>query len=162
MNFSEMLSPLHGCKLAFWLSRSQKLFCYQRKDASLSPPLVSLKWKAATVNNSYEWFLIKSVAKNCGIFKTYWKSLSTSLCCVHSWLKMNFDLDEGDLCICSSLLLLSRFSRVRLCATPQTAAQQASPSLGFSRQEHWSGLPLPSPMHESEKWKWSHSVVSDS
>ena len=35
-------------------------------------------------------------------------------------------------------------------------------SLGFSRQEHWSGLPLPSPMHESEKWKWSCSVMSDS
>ena len=34
--------------------------------------------------------------------------------------------------------------------------------LGFSRQEHWSGLPWPSPMHESEKWKWSHSVVSNS
>ena len=34
------------------------------------------------------------------------------------------------------------------------AAHQAPPSLGFSRQEHWSGLPLPSPMHESEKWKW--------
>ena len=34
------------------------------------------------------------------------------------------------------LLLLSRFSRVRLCATPQTAAHQAPPSLGFSRQEH--------------------------
>ena len=48
-------------------------------------------------------------------------------------------------------LLLSRFSRVRLCATPQTAAHQAPPSLGFSRQEHWSGLPFPSPMHESEK-----------
>ena len=32
----------------------------------------------------------------------------------------------------------------------------------FSRQEHWSGLPFPSPMHESEKWKWSSSVVSDS
>ena len=42
------------------------------------------------------------------------------------------------------------------------AAHQASPSLGFSRQEHWSGLPFPSPMHESEKWKWSRSVVSDS
>ena len=49
------------------------------------------------------------------------------------------------------LLLLSCFSRVRLCATPETAAHQAPPSLGFSRQEHWSGLPLPSPMHESEK-----------
>ena len=48
------------------------------------------------------------------------------------------------------LLLLSRFSRVRLCAIPWTAAHQASPSLGFSRQEHWSGLPFPSPMHESE------------
>ena len=48
------------------------------------------------------------------------------------------------------LLLLSRFSRVRLCATPQTAAHQAPPSLGLSSQEHWSGLPFPSPVHESE------------
>ena len=60
------------------------------------------------------------------------------------------------------LLLLSHFSRVWLCVTPETAAHQAPPSLGFSRQEHWSGLPFPSPMHESEKWKWSHSVVSNS
>ena len=60
------------------------------------------------------------------------------------------------------LLLLSRLSRVWLCATPQTAAHQAPLPLGFSRQEHWSGLPFPSPMHESEKWKWSCSVVSDS
>ena len=51
------------------------------------------------------------------------------------------------------LLLLSRFSHVRHCATPWTAAHQALPSLGFSRQEHWSGLPFPSPMHESEKLK---------
>ena len=49
------------------------------------------------------------------------------------------------------LLLLSRFSRVRLCATPEMAAHQAPTSLGFSKQEHWSGLPFPSPMHESEK-----------
>ena len=59
------------------------------------------------------------------------------------------------------LLLLSRFSRVRLCATPETVAHQAPPSLGFSRQEHRSGSPFPSPMHESGKWKGSHSVVSD-
>ena len=43
------------------------------------------------------------------------------------------------------LLLLSRFSRVQLCATPETTAHQAPPSLGFSRQEHWSELPFPSP-----------------
>ena len=45
---------------------------------------------------------------------------------------------------------------------PMTTALQAPPSLGFSRQEHWSGLPFPYPLHESEKWKWSRSVVSDS
>ena len=42
------------------------------------------------------------------------------------------------------LLLPSCLSRVQLCATPQTAAHQALLSLGFSRQEHWSGLPLTS------------------
>ena len=36
-------------------------------------------------------------------------------------------------------------SRVRLFATPQTVAYQAPPSMGFSRQEYWSGLPFPSP-----------------
>ena len=58
------------------------------------------------------------------------------------------------------LLLLSHFSRIQLCVTPETAAHQAPQSLGFSRQEHWSGLPFPSPMHESEKWKGSRSVLS--
>ena len=41
-------------------------------------------------------------------------------------------------------------------------AHQAPTFLGFSRQEHWSGLPLPSPMQESEEWKWSRSIVSNS
>ena len=36
-------------------------------------------------------------------------------------------------------------SRVRLLVTPWTAAYQAPPSMGFSRQEYWSGVPLPSP-----------------
>ena len=43
------------------------------------------------------------------------------------------------------LLLLSRFSHVRLCVTPEMAAHQALPSLGFSRQEHY-GLPF-SPLY---------------
>ena len=64
--------------------------------------------------------------------------------------------------ISSEALLLSHFSCFQLCVTPETAAHQAPPSLGFSRQEHWSRLPFPFPMHESEKWKWSRSVVSDS
>ena len=43
------------------------------------------------------------------------------------------------------MCVLSRFSRVRLFATLWTVACQAHPSMGFSRQEYWSGLPLPSP-----------------
>ena len=59
------------------------------------------------------------------------------------------------------------FSRVRLRVTPETAAHQAPSTLGFSRQEHWSGLPFPSPVHEGEKWKccyccWVTSVMPDS
>ena len=49
------------------------------------------------------------------------------------------------------LLLLSHFSCVWLCATPWTAAYQAPLSMGFAREEYWSGLPLPSPMHEKMK-----------
>ena len=45
---------------------------------------------------------------------------------------------------------------------PTDGSPPGFPSLGFSRQEHWSGLPFPSPMYESEKSKWSRSVVSDS
>ena len=45
---------------------------------------------------------------------------------------------------------------------PTDSCPPGSLSLGFSRQEHWSRLPFPSPMHESEKWKGSRSVVSNS
>ena len=45
---------------------------------------------------------------------------------------------------------------------PIDGSPPGPPSLGFSRREHWSGLPFPSPMHESEKWKWSRSVMSHS
>ena len=41
--------------------------------------------------------------------------------------------------------MLSRFSHVRLFVTPWTVAGQASLSMGFSRQEYWSGLPCPPP-----------------
>ena len=58
-------------------------------------------------------------------------------------------------------LLLSHFSRVRLC-DPIDGSPPGSPVPGFSRQEHYSGLPFPSPTQESEKWKWSRSVLSDS
>ena len=54
---------------------------------------------------------------------------------------------------------------LQLCPTlcdPIDGSLPGSPSLGFSRQEYWSGLPFPSPMHESEKLKLNHSVMSHS
>ena len=45
------------------------------------------------------------------------------------------------------MLGVKSLSRVRLFATPWTVAQQAPPSMGFSRQEYWSGFPFPSPRY---------------
>ena len=56
-------------------------------------------------------------------------------------------MDDIDMGILLLLLLLTRFSRVWLCATSWTAAYQAPLSMGFSRQEYWSGVPLPSPRY---------------
>ena len=53
-------------------------------------------------------------------------------------------------------------SRVRLFATPWTAAHQAPPSMGFSRQEYWSGVPLPSPEIISRKLKLLSTMSIDS
>ena len=53
-----------------------------------------------------------------------------------------------------NILTATAAKSLQLCPTlcdPMTANRQAPRSLGFSRQEHWSGLPFPSPMHESEK-----------
>ena len=85
-------------------------------------------------------------------------SLSTSTCKIQGSLNNWHQLAPlgcaVELCLCvrmdklshqnlaskeELLLLLSHFSRVRLCATQYSAAHQAPPSLGFSRQEHWSG-----------------------
>ena len=71
-----------------------------------------------------------------------WTSLAEKKGCKQENIKIQISL---------LLLLLSHFSRVQLCATPEMAAHQAPPSLGFPRQEHWSGLLLPSPMHENER-----------
>ena len=72
----------------------------------------------------------------------------TSLICVLSHLHFlaHTIFSWNKFWIFSLLLLLSCFSCVRLCVTPETTAHQAPLSLGFSRQEHWSGLPFPSPM----------------
>ena len=51
-------------------------------------------------------------------------------------------------------------SRVQLLATPWTAAYQAPPSMGFSRQEYWSGLPLPYAAGHSKKTKTKTHITT--
>ena len=48
-------------------------------------------------------------------------------------------------------------SRVQLLGTSRTATYQASPSMGFSRQEYWSGVPLPSPFLDVTHWNIKQS-----
>ena len=60
------------------------------------------------------------------------------------------------------VIVMKSLGRVRLFATPWTLDNQAPLSMGFSRQEYWSGLPFPSPTRQSEKWNWSCLVVYNS
>ena len=61
-----------------------------------------------------------------------------------------------------SLLLLSHFSRVRLFVTPIDGSLPGSPVPGILQAKTLEWVAISSPMHASEKWKWSRSVVSDS
>ena len=54
-----------------------------------------------------------------------------------------FHLFQDSCCLCVCVCMLSRFSHVWLFATLWTVARQAPLSMGFSRQEYWSGLPFP-------------------
>ena len=61
---------------------------------------------------------------------------------------------------CSRLIAAKSLQSCPTLCDPIDGSPPGSLSLGFSRQEHWSGLPFPSPMHESEKRKGSCSVLS--
>ena len=80
----------------------------------------------------------------------------TDMCMVatgHMWLLGTWNVAAAAAAAAKSLQ-----SCPTLC-DPIDGSHQAPPSLGFSRQEHWTGLPFPYPMHESEKWKKSFSRV---
>ena len=91
--------------------------------------------------------------------------ISVPLFLLFFWYSVVGTLDFSHLCSIGPCCLCWSAKSLQSCPTlcdPIDSSPSGSPSLGFSRQEHWSGLPFPSPMPGSEKWKGSRSVVSDS
>ena len=104
--------------------------------------------------------ILKACMKNFRLFKTViHDSLSWPNSMQSSYILISCFIPSFPLCTVAAAAAKSLQSCLTLC---DPAAHQAPASLGFSRQEHWSGLPFPSTMHESEKWKWSRSVLSNS
>ena len=109
--------------LSFWKRRLIYVCKMEKRNYGLS-----VKWSFSYFHTSR----ILRLSKNCLLFFFIWSLSDTHI--QHKYIQLY------------QLLLLSRFSHVRLLATPWTAAYQAPPSMGFSRREFWSGLPLPSPV----------------
>ena len=92
--------------------------------------------------------------------------LSLGLCMLYHVAVLHFFLLLGNIPLhryaaAAAAAAKSLQSCLTLC-DPMDSSPPGSPVPGISREEHWSGLPFPSPMHESEKSKWSRSVMSDS
>ena len=107
--------------------------------------------KYSCLENSMDWGAWWATIHRLGS-KRVWHDWACVHMYTHTHIHTHTDAYEMEL----PLLLLSCFSHVRLCATPEMAAHQAPPSLGFSRQEHWSGFAI----SFSTAWKWKVKVKS--
>ena len=93
-------------------------------------------------------------------------AFSFRICKIYLWLYSFFEISfkrvKNQVQI--KMLAAAAAKLLQSCPTPCDPIGGSPPaplSLGLSCQEYWSGLPFHSPMHESEKWKWSRSVVSN-
>ena len=112
---------------------------------------------SVTSEKCFQEFPQHSVGGSTTTIESYWFNLPIQNCpALRSPLRHNISSDPAAAAAAKSLQ-----SCLTLC-DPIDSSPPGSLVPGILRQEHWSGLPFPSPMHESEKWKWSHSVVSDS
>ena len=132
--------------------KAEKSFTQQVKEHDKCPPNQTKEEEIGNLHDKEFQVMIVKMIQNLEIkveLQIY--SLETRIDKIQERFNKDLEEIEKSQYIMNNAMLLSRFSRVRLCVTPWMAAHQAPQSLGFSRQEHWSGLPFPSPMHESEK-----------
>ena len=128
----------------------------------------TLEWVAISFSSAWKWKVkVKSLSR-VRLYNPMDYSLPGSS--VHGifqarvpmWVAIAFSNNRTTQGKLWMLLLLNHFSRVWLCATPWTAAHQVPPSMGFSRQEYWSGVPLPSPeIMNTSVYKWDFFFWND-
>ena len=141
----------------------------------------TLEWVAISFSNAWKWKVKMKSLSRVRLFATPWTgvcqaSLSMEFSRQEYWnglpcpspadfldpgIKLGSPVLQAESLPTAAAAAKSLQSCPTLC-DPIDSSPPGYPSLGFSRQEHWSGLPFPSAMHESEKWKWSHSAMSDS
>ena len=122
----------------------------KRLDAWQNFNYLSMMWAASFLNQIYKHYpVLEKYFLNFLCYLqcyNYREDTCISLICIMELFSTTFFFFPTTFLSLTLLLLLrSHFSCVWLCATPETAAHQVPPFLGFSRQEHWSGLPFPSP-----------------
>ena len=91
-----------------------------------------------------------------------WGKMDTCICICICITESLHHFPETITILLSGYAAAKSFQSCPTLCNPIDGSHQAPPSLGFSRIPHWSGLSFPSPMHESEKWKGSCLLVSDS
>ena len=159
---SDMTSDITEMKLCLNFFSKQTNYCLRQVISPLESSFFFFRMEQSFIFRHFQKGVFGTLnASSCAPPMGKIHILLSTIHNIKCWNVIAF-LDPEFCIIMLLLLLLSHFSHVWLCWTPETAAHQAPPSLGFSRQEHWSGWSFPSPMHESEKRKWSRSVVSDS
>ena len=104
------------------------------------------------ITSSCTFFTSGIVSYKCVMFKTIILWTRVGVCLV-DWKEDRTIIKKSLQCVHILLGAKSLQSRPTLCDPRDGSPPGSPPSLGFSRQEHWSGLSFPSPMHESEKWK---------
>ena len=84
------------------------------------------------------------------------------VCWMNEWMQVFREYLTHNIYTDTCYAMLSHFSRIQLGVTPETADHQAPCPWDSPGKNTGVGCYFPSPVHESEKWKWSRSVVSDS
>ena len=142
-----LLTPLAEWQWS-WQSPSILSWCNQliSQKSGLNPWIMALPWQRGLHNSMKLWAML-------------WRATQDGQVTVKSpdktWSTKGRNANSIQYsCLAAAAATKSLQSSPTLC-DPIDGSSPGSPSLGFSRQAHWSGLPFPSPMHESEKWKWS-------